>query len=563
MSATAAAVMAAEQARAAPESDPQPRKLRIGLFVDTLAQPRWVAEAFSRVARGDFAEVVLIASRAGGGAPHPEDSLVWRAYSRLDRWAFARGDDPGARVDLASVLQPKKILAVKDHGSVVQNSGELDVAFALGSFDDSLLDGVARYGVWRFYFGNAGEEGEALAGFREVAENAALSGSGLKVRLSAGAASRLAYQSWSRTYPFSVARNRQQLLTKTASFAERALRELHRSGFDWLEQCRPVREKEGSPAEVKGLDLARNLGAIGARIAQRGIDKALHVEQWFLAYRFREARFGDARAVSPDLRGYTRLVPPRDRYWADPFALEKNGRYFVFFEELPFKSARAHISMIEIDRATGQVSAPVPVLERPYHLSYPFLMEHEGQLYMIPETAQNGTVELYRCIDFPLRWKLERVLMQGVRVVDATFHRGADRWWMFANAAAQDSRVFDDELHLFSSDKLLGDWRPHPRNPVKSDARCARPAGQLFWRNGALYRPAQICAPLYGAGLSINRVLRLTPRDYAERQVERILPSRREGLLGLHTVNRAGDLTVVDAFMRRSRSDLLEKAMSS
>ena len=88
---------------------------------------------------------------------------------------------------------------------------------------------------------------------------------------------------------------------------------------------------------------------------------------------------------------------------------------------------------------------------------------------------------------------------------------------------------------------------------MKSDARCARPAGQLYWRNGALYRPAQICAPLYGSGLSINRVLRLTPQEYVERQIERILPSAQAGLLGLHTVNRAGDLTVVDGFVRRSR----------
>jgi hypothetical protein len=195
----------------------------------------------------------------------------------------------------------------------------------------------------------------------------------------------------------------------------------------------------------------------------------------------------------------------------------------------------------------------VKVLERDYHLSYPFVTEYEGQLYMIPETAQNGTVELYRCVDFPLRWRLERVLLQGARCVDATFHRGPDRWWMFCNVAAQGSRMFDDELHLFYADSLLGEWTPHRKNPVKSDVRGSRPAGQLYWRNGSLYRPAQVCAPLYGSGLSINRVLRLSTLDYAERQVERVLPSAQSGLLGVHTLNRAGELTVVDAFSRRSR----------
>jgi hypothetical protein len=124
---------------------------------------------------------------------------------------------------------------------------------------------------------------------------------------------------------------------------------------------------------------------------------------------------------------------------------------------------------------------------------------------------------------------------------------------MFANLGAEKSLAFDDELHLFHAQKLLGDWQPHRRNPVKSDARSARPAGRPYWQDGALYRPAQICAPLYGSGLSINRVVRLTTEHYAERQVERVLPSRADGILGVHTINRAGNLTVVDAFTRRPR----------
>ncbi len=545
-------------------SNPQPRKLRVGIFADARLQPRWLAEALARVARSEFAEISLIATAIEAPADEP---LLWRLYGAADRWAFARdAEDPVERVDLPAAVAHKRFFVFQKHAPRLDSSLDLDVAFAVGAFDDGLLDGLARYGVWRFHFGEGGGAGEpeALAGFHEVARNAALSGSGLSVRLSAGAACRLAYQSWSRTYPFSVARNRAQLLAKTAAFAERALRELHRSGYGWLEQCRPAKGGLEAAAAFPGsLDLARNLGAIGGRIASRGLEKALNVEQWFLAYRFQNARFqhprlpssrfDDAYGIAPDLKGFTRLMPPKDRYWADPFVLEKNGRYFVFFEELPFKTGAAHISMIELDPASGAASAPAVVLERPYHLSYPFLLEHEGQLYMVPETARNGTVELYRCVDFPLTWKLERVLLQGVRCVDATLHRGAERWWMFANMAAKGSRVYDDELHLFHADKLLGEWQPHPKNPLKSDARSARPAGQLYWRNGTLYRPAQICAPLYGSGLSINRVLRLTPTEYAERQVERILPSARDSLLGLHTVNRAGDLTVVDAFVRRPR----------
>ena len=506
-------------------ANPRQKKLRVGVFADSPLQPRWAVEALAKLAASDFAHVRVVEAGSARAAPA---SLPWRLYGSLDSRLFGR--------------EPSELVPLAEQLGTTGPDAELDVAFVLGNVDDSRLDGIARYGVWRFCFGADGAHGEAFAGLREVAAGEPLTASGIKVRLGAGRTARLAYQSWSRTYPFSVVRNRAQLLQKTAEFAYRSLRDLHRYGEGWLARCREVPQWVTQEPQPSLGDLSRIMG----RVVSRGLDRALHIEQWFLAY-----KFGNSK-VPADLGGFTRLVPPKDRDWADPFVIEKNGRYFVFFEELPYAQGRAHISMMEISR-DGRLSPVQRVLETDYHLSYPFVFEHEGQLYMIPESGRNSSVELYRCVDFPLAWRLERVLIEGVRLVDATLHKGRDRWWMFANSAAGASRVFDDELHVFHADRLLGEWKPHPRNPVKSDARSSRPAGRLFEREGVLYRPAQICVPRYGAGLAIQRVTKLTPQDYVERQVERILPPPQTGLFGLHTMNRAGDLTVVDAFTRRRR----------
>ena len=109
-------------------------------------------------------------------------------------------------------------------------------------------------------------------------------------------------------------------------------------------------------------------------------------------------------------------------------------------------------------------------------------------------------------------------------------------------------------LHAARHDLLvLEREKPHARNPVRSDPRGSRPAGALDRKEGALYRQAQVGVPRFGAGLSIRRVRRLTPEEFAELEVARIMPAQDAGLLGLHTVNRAGALTVVDAFTRRWR----------
>ena len=485
---------------------PQPRKLRIGVYADHALQPRWVVEAFAAVARSECAEIVAMAV---------ED----RAPPRMPWWLRADvfSSDYWELVDLPANVP---------HANPAQPN--LDVAFALGAFDDTKLDGTARLGVWRFQLDGAGE----------VAAGEPLTGASLTARLAAGEPARVAYESWGRTDPLSVARNRDALAHKAAEFALRALREAQRSGRPWLEQRRRAPQSDGNPFP--------SLIALGGRILRRGFEKALALEQWSLAFRF------GGNGFTGELEGFTRIVPPAGHDWLDPFALEKNGRYYVFFEDRLRASGKGRIAMLELERG-GRWSAPVSVLEREYSISHPFLLEQDGNLYLVPESEQNRTVEVYRCVDFPQRWQLERTLLDGVRLVDATFYRGPDRWWMFANGAAGDSRVFDDELSLFHAPRFLGDWAPHRRNPVKSDARSSRPAGALYWRNGALYRPAQVCAPRHGAGLALNRVLRLTPEWYAERQVERLLPGSDSWLLGLHTVNRAGDLTVVGALTRRRR----------
>jgi hypothetical protein len=326
------------------------------------------------------------------------------------------------------------------------------------------------------------------------------------------------------------------------------LRELQHSGGAWLQRCAPMREAANdvhAPTTPRAL---AQLTGLAGRIAWRALQRLACVEQWAIAYRFGMNAHGPSIG---ELAQFRRLVPPKDRLWADPFPLHVGGRYFIFFEELPFATGKAHISAVEV-RRDGSHGEPVRVLERDYHLSYPFLLEHAGELYMVPETGENRTVELYRCVEFPHRWRLERTLLDGARFVDATLHRERDRWWMFSNVPAEGAQS-DDELHLFFASGLGGPWREHPRNPVRSDARCARPAGRLYWHDGALHRPAQICVPAYGSGISIQRVLRLSTRDYVEHEVGRIVPQAGDGVCGLHTLNRAGELGVVDVFSRRLR----------
>ncbi|MBY0612788.1 MAG: hypothetical protein K2P80_11455 [Beijerinckiaceae bacterium] len=240
--------------------------------------------------------------------------------------------------------------------------------------------------------------------------------------------------------------------------------------------------------------------------------------------------------------GHRWLPDDGKRYFADPFAFEHDGRTVIFCEEVPASTGKGIISRFEVD-AEGRPGRPTIVLERPYHLSYPFVFEHEGEIFMIPETLANRTVELYRAESFPDRWSLDTVLISGVAASDATLIRHHGRFWLFATE--EDGGSTWDCLSIWHAETLRGPWLAHPMNPVLVDAAGARPAGPIIAQDGVLMRPAQDCTGFYGRGLVMKEITRLDAEGFDER--EAVLSSNTSRTFGIHTVSRSRDWQFIDS----------------
>ena len=179
------------------------------------------------------------------------------------------------------------------------------------------------------------------------------------------------------------------------------------SSRPWAGRPLPAGRGDGVPGD---WEMARILARFAGRLAAHGLRPGAPpgpVDPGLLVPR--AVGRPPARSVRP-----RPLVPPRDRFWADPFPIDVGGRTYIFVEEYPYRTRKGHIAVIEIDER-GQVSGHRKVLERDYHLSYPLVFPYRGTLYMIPETTANRTVELYRCMEFPHRSALDRVLLNDVR----------------------------------------------------------------------------------------------------------------------------------------------------
>ena len=221
---------------------------------------------------------------------------------------------------------------------------------------------------------------------------------------------------------------------------------------------RQARDPVMNPIRHLRQRLARQ---IRKRLDQR--EEKDHWPQWFLLAGLR----GPESRCHPAPAGLTPIYPPADRFWADPFTWSRDGDHYVFCEEYPFDTRRGRISVLALGADLKPKGPAVPVIDEPRHLSYPFLIEYQDALYMVPESARSGRVDLYRCTDFPHRWVWERSLLTGIEAADATLFEHQGRWWLFC--AARLGQGADQRVALRLPRGLAAERRLDPPPPQPPD----------------------------------------------------------------------------------------------
>lgn len=298
-------------------------------------------------------------------------------------------------------------------------------------------------------------------------------------------------------------------------------------------EAEPSQHRPGQPALFAAAAFARSLAARLERLVRTP-------PNWAVAWR------GDMTGEDalPTIAGnpWRRLADDGQRFYADPFVIRQNGQTIIFVEEFPFATQKGIISAVELG-ANGPIGAPRPVIETDCHLSYPFVFEEDGVLYMIPETSGRGQVELWRCVEFPHRWERVAVLIDNIDLGDATLLRMEGRRYLFGTVRPQWGSSWDG-LAIFTSAGLTDRWTPLFAGPAKVDVSSARPAGRMFSLGRHTVRPFQDSVGGYGAGLGFARVDRLDAGGYSETKLMALRPAAP--LSGLHTYNRGAGYEVID-----------------
>jgi hypothetical protein len=65
--------------------------------------------------------------------------------------------------------------------------------------------------------------------------------------------------------------------------------------------------------------------------------------------------------------------------WRIRFVLEHDGKAWLFYEDFPTGSLKGRLSCVEIGSGDDRFGQPQVILDLPYHLSYPCLIEDRGE----------------------------------------------------------------------------------------------------------------------------------------------------------------------------------------
>ncbi len=561
-------------------------KLRIGILLDSYTVEAWELKIIKTLNDCDYADIQLAILNDEkqvnqnrsliSKIKRNQGKIIYLVIRKLLDAIYKKFIERGAHlpdasrlVDSSSVLKNVPAIKVRpvrkkwsdyfsdnDVEAIKEYDIDILIRFGYRILRGEILS-AAKYGIWSYHHGDNSINRGGPAGFWENMESWSEVGSILQILTEDLGNGTVLCKSFSCVNKISMQDNKSNYYWKSSLFITRKIKELYSSDekefFEKIayDNRHPLFYSDRLYVKPSNLQYSKLILKKFFEKIILSFNYRIYFNQWILMFDLKND-------FSSSLWRYKKLIPPKDRCWADPYVIKKEDKYYIFVEEMEYSTRKAHISVIIMDEY-GNYEKPITVLERSYHISYPFVFEYNQEYYMVPDSLSNNTIELYKCVRFPFKWQFQKNLFSNIEATDSTVFFHEKKWWLFANVVEVEGASSWDELHLFSSDDPTSqNWRAHPKNPVVSDCKTARPAGKLFSQNGALYRPSQNCSVRYGYGFNIMEITTLDEKNYEEKMVSAIKPNWDKKIIATHTFNRVGSLHIIDALQKRFRHGFLE-----
>lgn len=297
------------------------------------------------------------------------------------------------------------------------------------------------------------------------------------------------------------------------------------------------------------MQLIKKIRKLGWKL---GFQKLIGYEAIF-SCAFCERKPGEELYQADDVKNkvFTALPHTEDYWYADPLLCEKDGKEVVFLERVNRKTGIGCIACSDI--TNGLWGEIVPVIEEKYHMSFPMCFDWNNELYMIPETEMNQTVNLYRCIEFPYRWEKSGEFLEGWRLVDSVvWNMDGDRVKILASEYDQEDDFYT-RYHGYELYREDGHINAVDLGRVSDNYTLeSRMAGPIIEGKKPLVPVQRSTSGIYGYSVQFCEKDVKVPG----RQIKELLPAgfnsaRHDNgighkLLGVHTYSHSSHYEVID-----------------
>ena len=533
--------------------------LRFGIMVDDLSLEAWKVETVKKLVEGGMTLAMVIRNSGVANKKNIFKKVTSYPVRRMffQVWNHYQFKPESKRmVDLAPALAPLGLTlsdvttltcvpTVKGYSTFISNndiekiqSQQLDFILRFG-FD--ILRGdilkVAKYGIWSFHHDDEMVYRGGPPGFWEWMNDDPRNGVIMQRLTESLDKGYILKKRWYPTLLHSYKAHLDHLLFDSSEMPLQVCREILGTGE--LKESLSESKASINHAPVNLQMLHYWIKCVTRRLRFNFHD-LFKQEDWDVAYidtslhDFLEAPPQYAEQIHWLKRGRKSV------YLADPFVATTKKDTYIFFESYDSRKGRG---CIKAAKQSENFKKKYTLLEEDYHLSYPFVLEHEGEVYCLPEANASQRLNLYRFNEKAMKLEQECLLLERIRAVDPTLLYRDGKWNLFFTQKDYPSV----KLYRYVADDLKGPYEPFFGNPVKVDCADARMAGAFFELNGVLIRPAQRCVRYYGTAVCLNRVDRLDDTAFEETLIDTIEPIDKSRFKqGLHTLNGNDSITVFD-----------------
>lgn len=247
------------------------------------------------------------------------------------------------------------------------------------------------------------------------------------------------------------------------------------------------------------------------------------------------------------------LIPDDKKYWyADPILFEHNGKAYIFCEAYNKKTQKGELGYFVINDDGSHSKIQIIMANKEYHYSFPNVFQHNDSICMIPETQDQGVIYIYKAVEFPNKWEIEKILLDDGHYADSTLLKNNDNLYLITSEVYAPEDVLTTTMKIFevAEDRCIFEETGRENTSL---------AGPVIKYKDMLIKPTQKCVNSYGEATILSELKSVEP--YKEEYIKTILPDainvgNAYSIGGTHTWGMSEHYEVVDVWYFKNVFDM-------